>query len=95
MVFYGTGPTDAAAYANITAPVVAFYGGADERVNATIPLSEQTMSSAGKRFDYQVYEGAGHAFMRLGEDTAGDPANVSARQAALERMKAQLQALID
>ena len=33
------------------------------------------------------YDGAGHAFMRSGEDPAGEPANVAARNAAWERMK--------
>lgn len=93
MVFYGTGPTDAAAYKSIDVPVVGFYGGADERVNATIPASENAMKTAGKDFDYVIYDGAGHAFMRLGEDPTGEAANVSARNAAWERMKQVLSTL--
>jgi carboxymethylenebutenolidase len=87
MVFYGTGPTDASAYANISAPVFGFYGGADERVNATIPASEEAMKAAGKSFEYKIYDGAGHAFMSRGEDPNGEQANIEARKAALERMK--------
>lgn len=87
LVFYGTGPEDADAYANITSPVFGFYGGADERVNATIDASSQAMAAANKEFDVVVYDGAGHAFMRSGEDPAGDPANIAARIAAWERMK--------
>ncbi len=90
MVFYGTGPTDAAAYQSIDVPVVGFYGGADARVNATIETSEAAMKAAGKSYDYEIYEGAGHAFMRLGEDAAGTPENVAARNEAFERMKAKL-----
>lgn len=86
LVFYGTGPTDTTAYADIDVPVFGFYGGADERVNATIPDSEAAMTAAGKTYDYVVYDGAGHAFMRSGEDPTGDPANVSARNAAWDRM---------
>ncbi len=86
LVFYGTGPETPDAYARISSPVFAFYGGADERVNATIPLSESAMKSAGKSYDYVVYDGAGHAFMRSGEDPVGDPKNVIARVAAWERM---------
>jgi carboxymethylenebutenolidase len=93
MVFYGTGPTDAAAYGKISAPVYGFYGGADERVNATIPQSEQYMKTAGNKFEYQIYDGAGHAFMRSGEDQNGDPANIAARDAAWKRMKEILAAL--
>ncbi len=93
MVFYGTGPADANVYENIDVPVVAFYGGADERVNATIAASEQAMKAAGKTYDYVIYEGAGHAFMRSGEDPKGDAANVAARNAAWARMKEVLSKL--
>jgi carboxymethylenebutenolidase len=85
MVFYGTGPTDPAAYKAINAPVFGFYGGADERVNATIEASKAGM--AGKTYDIVIYDGAGHAFMRSGEDTAGGPENVTARTDAWVRIK--------
>lgn len=93
LVFYGTGPTDASAYENVSSPVFGFYGGADERVNATIDASAQHMTSAGKQYDYKIYDGAGHAFMRSGEDASGDPANIAARNAAWERMKEILSTL--
>lgn len=86
LVFYGTGPTEPADYARITSPVYGFYGGADERVNATIDATKAAMAAAGRPYDAVVYEGAGHAFMRLGEDPAGDARNVAARAAARERM---------
>jgi len=87
LVFYGTGPTDASVYSDIDVPVYGFYGGADERVNATIAASDAAMDTAGKTYDFVIYEGAGHAFMRLGEDPSGDAANVTARSQAWERMK--------
>lgn len=87
MVFYGTGPTDASAYEKVSAPVFGFYGGADERVNASIPASEAAMKAAGKSFEYKIYDGAGHAFMRSGQDPMGEKANIDARNAAFERMK--------
>lgn len=90
LVFYGTGPADANAYPAINAPVIGFYGGEDGRVNATIDATRTQMASTGKTYDYEIYEGAGHAFMRLGEDPAGSPANIAARAAAWERMKATL-----
>ncbi|TSD00622.1 MAG: carboxymethylenebutenolidase [Candidatus Peregrinibacteria bacterium Greene1014_49] len=93
MVFYGTGPTDASAYEKISSPVYGFYGGADARVNATIDQSAQNMTAANKTYDYKIYDGAGHAFMRSGEDPNGDPANVAARNAAWERMKQILSTL--
>ncbi len=64
--FYGTGPQAPAGVANIEAPVFGFYGGADARVNATIPKTEEAMKAEGKRFEPVIYEGAGHAYMRSG-----------------------------
>lgn len=93
LVFYGTGPEDASAYEKISSPVYGFYGGADARVNATIDGSNANMSKAGKIYEYEIYDGAGHAFMRSGEDPAGDPANIAARNAAWERMKGILEDL--
>ncbi len=87
MVFYGTGPEDNSSYEQISTPVYGFYGAADERVNATIPQSEEAMKTAGKSYEYEIYDGAGHAFMRSGEDPEADPSNVAARNAAFERMK--------
>ena len=72
-VFYGTGPEDISA---IKAPVYGFYGGNDARVNATIPKSEEAMKAAGKKYEPVTYEGAGHGFMRAGEDPGNvNPAN--------------------
>jgi len=93
MVFYGTSPEDSASYADISVPVFGFYGGNDERVNATIDPAELQMSKDGKIYDYEIYEGAGHAYMRSGEDPAGDPANIAAREASWERMKSILSEL--
>jgi carboxymethylenebutenolidase len=86
-VFYGTGPEDASAIAKIRAPVYGFYGGSDARVNATIPKSQELMKAAGKTYQPVVYEGAGHGFMRAGEDPNASEANRKARQQAWERWK--------
>ncbi|NOS66923.1 MAG: dienelactone hydrolase family protein [Candidatus Peribacteraceae bacterium] len=87
MVFYGTGPTEESAYGKIDVPVYGFYGGADARVNATIDQSKQYMTAAGKTYETEIYDGAGHAFMRSGEDPNGEAPNIAARNAAWERMK--------
>ncbi len=87
LVFYGTAPTDASAYDNISAPVFGFYGGADARITGTVEQTAKFMKDANKDYDYKIYEGAGHAFMRLGEDPSGSGANVAARNAAWTRMK--------
>jgi carboxymethylenebutenolidase len=90
-VFYGTGPADVS---TITAPVYGFYGGNDARVGATIPATRAAMKAAGKTYDPVTYEGAGHGFMRAGEDP-GDtvPGNKTARGQAFERLVKQLKNL--
>lgn len=95
MVFYGTGPDSLEAYERIQVPVYGFYGGDDQRVNATIEGSEKMMAEAGKTYDYMIYEGAGHAFMRRGDDpeAPADNPNVQARDASWERLKKILENL--
>jgi carboxymethylenebutenolidase len=70
-VFYGPGPTDVS---SITAPVYGFYAGEDARIGATIPGTEEAMKKAGKKFEPVTYAGAGHGFMRAGEDPANEAA---------------------
>jgi carboxymethylenebutenolidase len=89
-VFYGTGPETAEEIARIQSPVYGFYGGNDNRVNATLDDSAALMKAAGKIFEPVIYEGAGHAFMRAGEDPAGSAVNKKAREAAWTRWKALL-----
>lgn len=76
--FYGTAPEDPAGFARIAAPVHAFYGGNDERVNATIERTETAMKAAGKSYEKVIYPGARHAFMRAGEAPDADDANKAA-----------------
>lgn len=86
-VFYGTGPEDSEAIANISAPVYGYYGGDDNRVNSTIEASEKMMEEAGKTYEYEIYEGAGHAFMRTGHQTDAKEANKEAHDKAWKRLK--------
>ena len=92
-VFYGTGPDKAEDVGRIAAPVYGFYGGNDARVNATIPASTELMKKAGKTYEPVTYEGAGHGFMRAGEDPAGNAANKKARDEAWARWKELLKKL--
>lgn len=57
-MFYGTAPTSGELFANITAPVTAYYGGDDARVNATIPQTQTFMQQYDKPFSYQIFTGA-------------------------------------
>jgi len=66
-VFYGVGPDKEEDVTRINCPVYGFYGGNDNRVDATIPKSKELMKKAGKSYEPVVYEGAGHGFMRGGE----------------------------
>jgi carboxymethylenebutenolidase len=87
LVFYGTGPTSAAEISKIQCPVYGFYGGNDNRVSSTIPASERLMKAAGKTYEPAIYEGAGHGFMRAGEQPDAQDANKKARADSWERLK--------
>lgn len=90
-VFYGPPPKDVS---GITAPVYGFYGGMDNRIDATIPDTVTAMKSAGKKYDPVTYDGAGHGFMRAGEDPGNtNPANATARTQAWDRWKALLKGM--
>jgi dienelactone hydrolase len=43
------------------------------------------MKAAGKNYDPVTYEGAGHGFMRAGEDPSGNEANKKAHDEAWQR----------
>lgn len=92
-VFYGSYQHTPEELANLQCPVYGFYGGNDARINATIPKSIEMMKAAGKRYDPITYEGAGHGFMRAGEDPNGSPANRKARAEAWARWTKLLQGL--
>ncbi len=82
-VFYGPGPADVS---SITAPVYGFYAGNDARIGATLPATTDAMKAAGKKFEPVTYDGAGHGFMRAGEDPAGTPENKKARDEGFARL---------
>lgn len=93
LVFYGSGPTDRELIAKISAPVYAFYGGNDARINATIPESEKLMNHAGKKYEPVTYEGAGHGYMRAGQMPDAQEANKKARSESWTRLLKILRAL--
>ena len=74
VVFYGSPPTPEA-MAQIKAPVLGLYGGNDARINATIPATDSTMKRLGKSYEYHIFDGAGHGFLR-GQD--GNEPNTAA-----------------
>jgi carboxymethylenebutenolidase len=87
IVYYGTAP-DAALLAGIHAPVLGLYGGDDARVDATIDPTKAEMKKLGKPYEVEIYEGAGHGFLRA--QTGRDGANQKASEQAWPRMLAFL-----
>lgn len=82
-VFYGPPPENLAA---ITAPVYGFYAGNDARIGATVPGTTEAMKKLGKKYEPVTYDGAGHGFMRAGEDPANtNPANKTAHDEGWKR----------
>jgi carboxymethylenebutenolidase len=88
VVFYGS-PPNAEQMANIKAPVLGLYGGADARINTTIPGTDSTMKRLGKSYEHHIFEGAGHGFLRGQENSE---ANAKAAQEAWPKTVAFLKA---
>ena len=92
VVYYGGSPSTEA-LAGIEAPVLGLYGGDDARVNATIPPAKEEMGNLGKAFETEIYEGAGHGFLR--QQSGRDGANLRASQRAWARTLAFLRAELE
>lgn len=63
VVCYGGAP-DAEAMARIETPVLGVYAENDGRINTALPDVEAAMEAAGKPFQYTIYPGANHGFIR-------------------------------
>jgi len=79
VVYYGTSPPTEA-LSSVRAPVLGLYGGIDNRVNSTIPAAQAELARLGKRYDVNIYDGAGHGF--LGRQSGQDGANQAASEGA-------------
>ena len=82
VAFYGTSPA-AKDLERVKAPVLGLYGGDDARVNATIEPASAVMKKLGKVYEYEIYDGAGHGFLRA--QTGRDGANMHATEKAWPR----------
>ncbi|MGA2142356.1 MAG: dienelactone hydrolase family protein [Brevinematales bacterium] len=60
-VFYGQTPPEDK-IEKLNCPVIGFYGGNDQRVNAGIPAFIEAAKKFGKSYEHHIYDGAGHAF---------------------------------
>jgi carboxymethylenebutenolidase len=79
VVYYGVSPK-AADLPSVRAPVLGLYGGNDARVDATIPPADTALRALGRTYNYNIYPGAGHGFLR--QQTGMDGANMLATRAA-------------
>lgn len=61
VVFYGSAPPPET-LARVRVPVLGIYGETDERITSRVPEVAEALKKAGKRFEYKIYPGAGHAF---------------------------------
>jgi carboxymethylenebutenolidase len=79
VVYYGVSPKTED-LSKVRAPVLGLYGGNDARVDATIPPADSAMRALGKTYSPNLYEGAGHGFLR--QQTGQNGANLTATQKA-------------
>jgi carboxymethylenebutenolidase len=89
VVYYGSAPPREQLTA-IKAPVLGLYGGNDARITAAVPAIDSAMKQTQKVFEYEVYDGAGHGFLR--NQTGENGANLAASQKAWPRTIAFLRA---
>ena len=87
VVYYGTSP-DSATLERVRTPVLGLYGGDDARVNTTIEPARAQLTRLGRRYETELFEGAGHGFLRDQAGRAG--ANLAAAQRAWPRTVAFL-----
>lgn len=89
VVFYGSAPPEEK-LKQLKVPVLGIYGELDTRITSAVPAVEKTLKEAGKSFEVEIYEGAGHAFF----NDAGERYNEAAAKDAWERtlrfLRAQL-----
>jgi len=79
VVFYGVSPQSDILRA-IRAPVLGLYGSNDARVDATIAPADSVLVALGRTYVHNVYEGAGHGFLR--QQSGMDGANLAAASQA-------------
>lgn len=91
VVYYGTS-LDSATLGRVSAPVLGLYGADDARVVTTIAPARAELTRQGKRFETEIYEGAGHGFLR--DQPGREGANRRATEQAWPRTVAFLRATV-
>ena len=90
-VFYGSSPKDEATLAGIACPVYGFYGENDGRITTGVEGTATAKEKLGKRFEPEIYPGAGHGFLRSGGASDAPAQDKAAMEQAWERWKKLLQ----
>jgi carboxymethylenebutenolidase len=85
-VFYGR-PPQQPQISDLHCPVYGFYGEKDMRITVTVDATKRFAADAGKTYEPVTYRGAGHGFMRTGEQPGAIPDNAKARTEAWQRVK--------
>jgi carboxymethylenebutenolidase len=80
VVYYGTPPASED-MAKIACPVLGCYGQNDARITATVDATKQAMAALDKPYFPNIYDGAGHGFLRQHVGPMG-PANLKASEQA-------------
>ncbi len=83
VVYYGTSP-EAKELSSLNAPVLGLYGADDARVVSTVEPASVETKKLGKSYEYEIYEGAGHGFLR--QQSGREGANLAASEKAWKRM---------
>ena len=91
IVFYGSSP-DSATLLKVRAPVLGLYGSDDARVNATIEPAKAALKATKASYEPNIYDGAGHGFLRQqeGREGANRAASEKAWARAVKFLKANL-----
>ncbi len=92
VVYYGTSP-DSSQLVNLKVPVLGLYGGDDARVGATVAPAAAVLKKLGKTFEYEMFDGAGHGFLRAQSERDG--ANLRATEKAWPRTLAFLRKYLE
>lgn len=88
VVYYGTSPSSED-LSKLTVPVLGLYGADDARVVSTVAPADAELKKLGKSYEYELFKGAGHGFLR--QQDARDGANLAAAKQAWKRMLGFLQ----
>jgi carboxymethylenebutenolidase len=92
VVFYGSAPEPLDKVSGIRASVLGLYAGDDNRINSGIPAADSAMTAAGKRYEKEIYPGAGHGFLREDKEGANAAAAAKAWPRSVAFLKAGLEA---